>query len=106
MSFKLSSPEPHTVNVLNPEIANDDTSIISYHYLKLLITSHKDPLKSTIITISKADHSIVFREIIEEICKGDFMMYPGTLQLTNYALMGNIIPVNKPFLFEDETFAI
>ena len=91
---------PHEVRVFGPNLNDlkEKPTTPTHLTLELIdIRSSKHTLK--ILTKEKAP--ITFDEILSEIQNDSYIDYGFCIALTNYVLMGIIIPIENPFMCED-----
>jgi hypothetical protein len=97
---KLGKFEEHYVQVLNLDINNIASSIQSAKSLTLELTALRTNQRTQIV-VSKHNAPLIFEEVKEQFLLNNFSIAPASIQLNSYIIMGQIIPTNAPFIFED-----
>ena len=99
---------PHQVHVINPELMKVESlfNLSSVDYLKLQLIEIKeyDTCKKTIITVSRWAAPLIFDDIKNELHNNKFIVFPASLKLSEYIIMGTIITVDYPFIFGDRIY--
>jgi hypothetical protein len=103
---KLGYVEPHRVFVLNPDHQHSEVLATNATTLTLEVVGIRTGL-TTRIRVSMTDASLVFEDIIKELMHHRYVIMPNeAFELENYVIIGQIIPVNAPFIFEDKYISI